>query len=580
MNTRTRSVIRCALISSCMAMSALSLNAGVEKFDKESIEYVLSWWFSSMTVTNAPSEREYAAILMDHRGATHFANNLIRHQKDKTRTGDELRFRSGDAFRFSVLSGLGGLTVSVTNEYCVKSGNGVERLFRSEHDLMVVINTLTHRSDPCDWPPSYTYRHYVIDADVGTCCDVERDRTTPFKFPFKALWKDYNDYLRKTTDSDKDIKSTYDRYNGLCSRAVDSPHLREYCARMPDRHSAVVCFYEDDFTIEPALSHSVYLAEVSREGTNITIRGVAMAQGDSKYEIVRMNEHHHPWVVLRVVSTNSADLAYFEYTGEGRLKRHVRGGDSPLYRDGDSLSGTKDYDAAAKEAFVREVGTETKILKESWLKSAYERVYTPHRPTQKEIEKNRKTKELAKKRDKEFQEEICRRESEWNAERRAKGLPDYAPDEMKKKWREHYFQMRVARMADLRIKMTGGKPATELDLKYDVERARVMKMYDVAREYAHEKGFSASHRKELPTNLRQLVGFKRYGRMVLPEGEKALLDGWGREYDYRIERRSASGFPSEGVPVVISAGVDGKFGTEDDISSLELLRLQNMFRQY
>ena len=65
-------------------------------------------------------------------------------------------------------------------------------------------------------------------------------------------------------------------------------------------------------------------------------------------------------------------------------------------------------------------------------------------------------------------------------------------------------------------------------------------------------------KKRMPTSLNQLVEGSDDDPPILEGGEGALEDPWGNELKYEIKGKRY---------VVISAGADGEFGTEDDIRS-------------
>lgn len=63
---------------------------------------------------------------------------------------------------------------------------------------------------------------------------------------------------------------------------------------------------------------------------------------------------------------------------------------------------------------------------------------------------------------------------------------------------------------------------------------------------------------KLPTSLSQLVEGSDDKPAILEGGEGALIDPWNNEYKYETRGKRF---------VIISAGPDGDFGTEDDIRS-------------
>jgi type II secretion system protein G len=65
--------------------------------------------------------------------------------------------------------------------------------------------------------------------------------------------------------------------------------------------------------------------------------------------------------------------------------------------------------------------------------------------------------------------------------------------------------------------------------------------------------------KKYPSTLRDLIQERGDDEAILKGGEGALEDPWGTEYKY--EKKGARKF------VVISAGPDTEFGTDDDVRS-------------
>lgn len=63
---------------------------------------------------------------------------------------------------------------------------------------------------------------------------------------------------------------------------------------------------------------------------------------------------------------------------------------------------------------------------------------------------------------------------------------------------------------------------------------------------------------KLPTSLSQLVEGTDEKPAILDGGEGVLIDPWNTEYKYEVRGKRF---------VIISAGPDGDFGTEDDIRS-------------
>lgn len=67
--------------------------------------------------------------------------------------------------------------------------------------------------------------------------------------------------------------------------------------------------------------------------------------------------------------------------------------------------------------------------------------------------------------------------------------------------------------------------------------------------------------KKYPSELKQLVEPRGDDEPILDGGEGALEDPWGNEYKYERNGKKI---------LVTSAGPDGEWGTDDDISSNEI----------
>ena len=69
--------------------------------------------------------------------------------------------------------------------------------------------------------------------------------------------------------------------------------------------------------------------------------------------------------------------------------------------------------------------------------------------------------------------------------------------------------------------------------------------------------------KKLPTSLNQLVEGSDDDPPIVDGGDGALIDPWDNEYKYEVRGKRF---------FITSAGPDGEFGTEDDISSDKINR--------
>lgn len=66
------------------------------------------------------------------------------------------------------------------------------------------------------------------------------------------------------------------------------------------------------------------------------------------------------------------------------------------------------------------------------------------------------------------------------------------------------------------------------------------------------------NKKKMPSSLTQLIEGTDDNPPILEGGEGALIDPWDNEYKYEQHGKRFT---------ILSAGPDGEFGTEDDISS-------------
>lgn len=95
---------------------------------------------------------------------------------------------------------------------------------------------------------------------------------------------------------------------------------------------------------------------------------------------------------------------------------------------------------------------------------------------------------------------------------------------------------------------------------------------DVAREKTCQSSVQAikqaailynNDKGRMPKSLDDLIQEKSDGTAYIDGGEGAKYDPWGREYKLEIKGKKIA---------IISAGVDGQFGTEDDIRSDKVKR--------
>lgn len=72
--------------------------------------------------------------------------------------------------------------------------------------------------------------------------------------------------------------------------------------------------------------------------------------------------------------------------------------------------------------------------------------------------------------------------------------------------------------------------------------------------------------KKLPSNLTQLIEGNDDNPPIVDGGEGVLIDPWDNEYKYEVHGKRFT---------ISSAGPDGEFGTEDDISSDKVRKEKN-----
>lgn len=569
-------VVQRAVLAFCLLLSLSSLFAEQVEFDRESFAYVISRNFSEITWDRAD-------VFSFHSQSNMGANCVW-----DSPSGDHCRYargaviqlHSGDSKRFGTFgAGPSMFHVMITNGCAVIGRTDVPNRFKSARTLVWFCSEVAIGNED-GGIPSITKRNFCVDAEHNDGYDIERKKDFPFRFPFKALWNGYTDLLRKTRDPESVRKVIIGDYMRLFDRAAASPDLRAAGDDLPEGQAAIVCFEDEPKPMEGTNRwRGTYLAEIVRRDTSTVIRAVARFRDGGSRDIVCVDARGRPRLsdCFNPVDSPLYDRHYSEFDGAGNLTRYVcicACKPNPLlYRNGDTLFGTADDDRSARDAFVAEVVSATKPIADAWRNGSFKRVCPSPEPTPEQIAAYRAGQE----RRKAEREESRRQEERWNAERRKNGLPDLTREEIRKKWNDHFFQMTVRDMATLRLGMNGGAPTTERDLRLDHERAKTLDLYSKVRLYQTLARNVAGH-MSFPTNLHQLVGFKTVTGTLLLAGEDELLDGWGREYGYRIERQVLSDGSGREYPVVSSAGEDGVFGTKDDISSLELIRMRNKFK--
>lgn len=220
-----------------------------------------------------------------------------------------------------------------------------------------------------------------------------------------------------------------------------------------------------------------------------------------------------------------------------------------------------------RTAFLNEVRGALHPLHEAWLLRSYDVVECfPPQPDAMRRNEDAGTGALLRELHADRQSKV----DAMNSRRRSAGLPDMTETEKALLLRDDALDKSRLEFERLRHESTGLFSTTDVDRIVDQERARLRYL---ARTVSRRYPIAVNKSGARPETLRALleVRIPPHGVPLLPGGEKDIIDSWGREYRYGFDANAQeAGGPR---PVIISAGCDGIFDTDDDVGSDDKARL-------
>lgn len=466
------------------------------------------------------------------------------------------RISMGETLEFGIVSGDVGLTVTVTNgTYGLEGIELPDRFGRSS--MLLVFDEVPVRKDRI-------LRHRIFVADVlgGELYDVERKASMTFNLPFRALWRDWDDFMENFSGHPKVdfAKSSHESARVLRAGAERSEALRSYCLGLTNGALRVVRYRADGAWSTFAL--------VGKQGVSFAVMGIGEFQQGGGFRVYMLDERGRlKWVGEHSPHGGGREFNYeFDNAGAVRRFTELDGRGAELRRRFRRIKDGKMVVPEARATFLAEAGEAARPLTAAWKSNNYAVVSDIPSPS---IEDDRRFAAVELERMKQEQRRRDRY-ARVNAERRAAGLPELTELEKRRIARDEMLELRRKRFERLRYESTGRRETTEMDAAIDKERARL----DVLSRIVSEK-YSVAIRSAgvRPKTLHELLGvrFPPQGQSpLLLEGEKDIRDLWGREYRYCTEK-GADTPCGENRPLITSAGPDGVFDTSDDITNIDLM---------
>lgn len=407
-------------------------------------------------------------------------------------------------------------------------------------------------------------RRYVVNIETGWYYDAERKAEGKLQFPFNAPWKDWNDYYEHFTDRNKTDWLDFCRRLGdeLRRRMEGEADLKEHVAKMSDGETGFICSPDQNALQQKSL------VMVKKTGDGHRILGAARIVGNDVTVVCRYDDMGHlRWLIHRYVQT--ATEFDCEFNAAGELTRHMErktDGRGPLavsrwFQDRAQVP------LNGRAEFLVEVEKIVRPLEDAWCTGRYKEVSTMH--------EKKALRDSPQEKSPLYMAGISY--AQWdvtNAVRRTQGLAPLSSWEKKCLVRAENLEKYRKNFEQWRQKMTGVSQTTELDRKIDLERARLVCLKILIEgDYRLAKKGSNVH----PERLEELLVTKLPDKVntILKE-EAEIRDVWGREYRYYSGERGPK-LSRNRRPIIVSAGPDGVFDTEDDLSNDDIYVMLKRF---
>lgn len=538
-------------------------------FDKDSFEHRLSMTYSEIYCTNG-SEVAFKMIDFPERFYLEKTGNLADRPR-YARAGESFVLKCGDVLRIDNKNTQWVSEIVVTNKVEIRTPGVGQGDFGKSNGPFLMVRLFKHAY----WHEKSVknYRSAVIDPTSGRFYDQERMSFGDMKFPFQALWKDWRDYRENFDDTpqvDQVLRlRTFAHIDRNRLNREDSMLHRlfqKYCLTLTNSVPCVV-LYQIKKTKEGSVS---YLARVVVKDGSVKVLGTAQyrSSGINSPDIIDIFDEEG---VLQW-------SCYFDKTGGGKYYKYGKSGEVLQFVELDGDGGELPPDKRIlkneimvtpenRPSFMAVMQSSVRPLSEAWKNRNYVVAVELMAPLEKS---DSKTKDRLREYSRKQREKIV----EQNRERCANGLPDMTENEQRLFQRAEAWEGHRIWCERMRHETTGRKMTTAIDSMMDLERVRLQGVYwAVARGFPAAVGIPGTR----PKALRDLIGIRdpEFGQLLLPGGDNDIRDQWGREYRFSFGLGKKLKTNSE-HPIIESAGPDGLFDTEDDLSSEDWFLFQKI----
>lgn len=555
----------------CAAFVLLCQSASGKSVDWETPEATLSKCISEIVVTNG----NQVLVRLLERPTDIVVFNQRTHRHLQFLGKEELVLKVGDSFSFQMAEGVSEvLNLVVTNG--LDSTFGTVFPACKENPLYLVLKR-HHRPHPHS-TQTPADRDFVIDVRAGRVYDIQKKTIQDFAVPFHSLWKDWTDYwVNFSGVPQPDIEGEALRFvRQQLQRIRDSVLVKEFVARQKEGSLCPLIYLVGD---AGWCTNAVLIRKTGR--TN-AILGLAQFNnmGDRIVYILDYEEHlrwyYHSFRL-------SGQDCYFEFSG-GRIVRFVEVDrrERPLPRMRRLNKRDAMVDASEMSVFLEEAKTAIRPLIEAWRTNRMIPVVEESSKSQPDENRAVLLDEAIRSAQSWQQEQERRRSAQYtrlNEDRRARGMPDLGEKEKRLLERQEMLAAACKRMETLRQMVSGRTTTSPHDALIDQERARLYILYTTIR-WGYDLRTPLGEKVKYPEKLRDVLGvtLPRTRIEILPEGECALVDSWGRDYDYSSTHKGLKGGRAD-LPLIRSAGPDGVFDTEDDLTSVDERLLQRQIEK-
>ena len=564
----TRRILMINMFAQCRwmvvvaAACALIADAAGDSVDRSSFHYLLSHYFSSVTQQDGLS---IEVKLMDTPVSPTVSRSGHVERCQVVEPFSSFRIAMGDSLEFGVVSGDGGLTVTVTNGIHGLEGIELPDPF-SRSSMLVVFDEVSARHENLRQDRSLIHRTFVADVPGGGLYDVEKKAGSAFRLPFRALWKDWDDFMENFSEVPRVdfVKSSHESAKIFRAKAEKSETLRTFCRGLTNDAFHVVRYCAE--------GDCKYFALVGKRGEAIDVKGVGEVLPDGGFRAYMLDERGCLRWIREYVPWGGGRELNNEFDNSGAVRRftEIDGHGTELRRRFRRLKEERMVVPEARAAFLAEAEEVVRPFTMAWKDNNYAIVPNIPPPSAEDARRIAAVEVERMKREQRQRDRYAR----VNVERRAAGLPELTELEKRRIARDEMLQLRQKRFERLRHERTGRCETTEMDAAVDKERARL----DFLSRIVSEKYSVAIRAIDVrPKSLRELLGVKFPPRGQFPlllEGEKDIRDLWGREYRYCSGEGTDTPY-GEKHPIITSAGPDGMFDTSDDISSIDIINLEN-----